>query len=66
MDLFTADDYAPIDHVRIKRVRDDDGEPTEWINLEGLQEGHVYSVRVRYGDLWHQMGVHRATRGRTR
>jgi hypothetical protein len=58
MDLLTAEDYTPFDHVSIKRVRDDRGEPTGWVDIEGLRGGDVYYTRVRYADLWDQMGVH--------
>lgn len=58
MDLLSAADYAPFDHVAIKRELDADGEPTEWANIEGIRDTDVYYARVRYADLWDQMAVH--------
>lgn len=50
--------YAPFDHVRLTRVRDDAGEPTDWVSLEALRDGGERSVTVRYQDLWQQMDTH--------
>ena len=54
----THADYAPFDLVTVTRLRATNGEPTEWVDLEGLRDGGARDVRVRYLDLWHQMDVH--------
>lgn len=57
----TSEDYLPFDHVTISRVLDDRGEPTELVDIEGLRQGGAREVRVRYLDLWQQIGVHLET-----
>ena len=54
----TQVDYAPFDLVTITRVRDAQGEPTEWVTIEGLRDGGARGVQVRYLAHWHQMNVH--------
>jgi hypothetical protein len=58
MELLTAEDYAPFDHVSIKRVRDADGEPTGLVDIIGTRDGDDYHRQALYSDLWDQMGVH--------
>lgn len=50
---------APFDHVRLMRLSDADGEPTQWVTLEALRDGGERTITVRYKDLWQQMDTHK-------
>jgi hypothetical protein len=58
MDLLGSEDYDPCDRVTLTRIRDAEGEPTEWVETEGLRDGRDRSVTVRYGELWDQATMH--------
>jgi hypothetical protein len=39
-------DFHPFDCIRLTRVRDEDGEPTDHVEIEGLRQG---GMRTRAG-----------------
>ncbi len=49
---------APFEDVTVTRVLDDLGDATEWVRIEGLRDGQVREVRVRYAALLEQADVH--------
>ena len=54
----TVSGYWPFEHVTITRVRDADGEPTEWVEIVGTRQGGERSVRVLYARLFEIMDAH--------
>jgi hypothetical protein len=57
-DLVSADDYEPFEYVELTRVRDHEGEPTEWVVIEGYRQGGCREVRILYEQLLNQTDVH--------
>lgn len=51
----TITGFWPFGHVTITRVRDADGEPTEWVEVVGSRQGGERSVRVLYARLFEIM-----------
>jgi hypothetical protein len=51
MQLPREADYDPFDVVTLTRIRDDNGEPTDLVEIEGLRQGGMRSriVRSRFG-----------------
>jgi hypothetical protein len=58
MELLSAEDYHPFDSVTLTRVRDEDGEPTEFVEIEGLRQGGMRTRRVRYIQVLEQAEMH--------
>jgi hypothetical protein len=58
MDFLTQDDYYPFDTVRLTRVLDDAGEPTERVEIEGLRQGGMRIRIVTYARLLEQADMH--------
>jgi hypothetical protein len=46
--LLFEDDHDPFDSVMLHRVRDEDGEPTEFVKIEGVRDGGMRTRQVLY------------------
>jgi hypothetical protein len=58
MDLLSPADYYPFDSVSLTRVRDEHGEPTDRVEIEGLRQGGMRTRVVPYVRLLEQADVH--------
>jgi hypothetical protein len=58
MELLCDADYDPFDIVTFTRVRDDDGEPTDLVEIEGLRQGGMRTRIVPYARLLDQADMH--------
>jgi hypothetical protein len=59
MSIISADDYHPFDIATLTRVRDENGEPTERVEIEGLRQGGMRTRVVTYTRLLEQADLHR-------
>jgi hypothetical protein len=67
MELLCGADYDPFDIVTFTRVRDEDGEPTDLVEIEGLRQGGMRTRIVPYVRLLDQADMHwEFTHGKTR
>lgn len=58
MELLCGADYDPFDIVTFTRVRDEDGEPTDLVEIEGLRQGGMRTRIVPYVRLLDQADMH--------
>jgi hypothetical protein len=58
VELLTAADYYPFDSVRLSRARDEVGEPTDQVEIEGLRKGGMRTRVVPYVRLLEQADMH--------
>jgi hypothetical protein len=58
MSIISADDYHPFDIATLTRVRDENGEPTERVEIEGLRQGGMRTRVVMYTRLLEQADLH--------
>lgn len=63
----SADDYHPFDIVTLTRIRDESGEPTNQVEIEGLRQGGMRTRIVPYARLLDQADMHwEIAHGKTR
>lgn len=58
MGLLAAADYDPLDTVSLTQVRTPDGEPTGWVEIEGLRQGGMRTRIVAYTRPLEQADLH--------
>lgn len=58
MELPSTADYDPFDSVTLTRVRDEYGEPTGLVEIEGLRQGGMRTRVVPYVRVLEQADVH--------
>jgi hypothetical protein len=58
MELLCGADYDPFDVVMLTRIRDEDGEPTDLVEIEGLRQGGMRTRIVPYLRLLDQADMH--------
>jgi hypothetical protein len=58
MELLSEADYDPFDLVTFTRLRDEEGEPTELVEIEGLRQGGMRTRIVPYACLLDQADMH--------
>jgi hypothetical protein len=58
VELLCEADYDPFALVTFTRLRDEEGEPTELVEIEGLRQGGMRSRTVAYTRLLDQADMH--------
>jgi hypothetical protein len=67
LELLSAAEYHPFESVTLTRVRDDYGEPTNRVEIEGLRQGGMRTCVVPYARLLEQADMHwEFSHGKTR